>query len=437
MDYLEAIHYIKNIERAGSDYGIERMRELLDILDSVDEKLRFIHIAGTNGKGSVTSYLTSILKSAGYKVGTYNSPSVFKYNERWLINGEPLSDEDVAKYLSVVKDAIDGEREIRKAFHLGEFNPTAFEIETAVAMLAFSDKECDVCVLETGLGGKWDATNAIYKKELAVITRIGLDHTQLLGNTLGLIAKEKAAIIKKDVVTCSQPDEVMNEILNPTNIIDGKEITFKSSLHLAEKAKPLSYSIDGQEFEYKDEKYFISMLGDHQLENAAIAIEAALFLKDRFNIDDKDIKEGMKNARWGARFEVVQNAKERFNIVIPEDKTLIFDGSHNPQGAKTLRNSIEKYFGCKVHLVLGILKDKDVDGVLDELLNVTDRVTTITPPSPRALDREELKEKIEKRNLNIKVDTIDNIKDGVRKALEESKIVVLCGSLTLFEVLNG
>ena len=215
MFYQEAIDYIKNIERSGSDYGLERMRELLALLGNPDDKLKFVHVAGTNGKGSVTAYLTSALKEAGYKVGTYNSPSVFCYNERWLIDGNPLCDEDVARYMTVVRECIESEKRLRSAFGLPDFNPTAFEIETAVAMLAFFDKECDICVLEVGLGGRWDATNAISQKELAVITPIGLDHCAILGDTLSEIASEKSAIIKKDCVTVEQCDEVMKEIYHP------------------------------------------------------------------------------------------------------------------------------------------------------------------------------------------------------------------------------
>lgn len=233
MFYQEAIEYIKNIERSGSDYGIERMRELLDLLDAPDKHLKFVHIAGTNGKGSVSAYLTSVLKEAGYKVGTYNSPSVFCYNERWLINGNPLSNEDVAKYLTAVRECIESEQILRNAFGISEFKPTAFEIETAVAMLAFFDKECDVCVLETGLGGRWDATNAIEDKVLSIITPIGLDHCALLGNTLGEIASEKAAIIKDEVVTCNQPPEVMEQLKRPFALKDGKKSTAKQTSSFA------------------------------------------------------------------------------------------------------------------------------------------------------------------------------------------------------------
>lgn len=234
--YQEAIDYIKNIERSGSDYGLERMRELLALLGNPDDKLKFVHVAGTNGKGSVTAYLTSALKEAGYKVGTYNSPSVFCYNERWLINGNPLCEEDVARYMTVVRECIESEKRLRSAFGLPDFNPTAFEIETAVAMLAFFDKECDICVLEVGLGGRWDATNAISQKELAVITPIGLDHCAILGDTLSEIASEKSAIIKKDCVTVEQCDEVMKEIYHPYVFDEnGNKIYVNSNVILCKK----------------------------------------------------------------------------------------------------------------------------------------------------------------------------------------------------------
>lgn len=363
--YQEAIEYIKNIERSGSDYGIERMRELLDLLDAPDKHLKFVHIAGTNGKGSVSAYLTSVLKEAGYKVGTYNSPSVFCYNERWLINGNPLSNEDVAKYLTAVRECIESEQILRNAFGISEFKPTAFEIETAVAMLAFFDKECDVCVLETGLGGRWDATNAIDDKVLSIITPIGLDHCALLGNTLGEIASEKAAITKDVVVTCNQPPEVMEQLKRPFALKDGKKEYRKANVVVCKEPKFLRGNLDGQVFSYDGKEYEISMLGKHQLVNAAIAICAVEELnKKHFDISENALKVGLKNTIWKARLQVVKNAKEEFNITIPQDKVLVFDGSHNPQGATTLANAIKDLFKNKrVHLVLGILKDKDVKGI--------------------------------------------------------------------------
>lgn len=437
--YQEAIDYIKNIERSGSDYGIERMRELLDLLGAPDRHLKFVHIAGTNGKGSVSAYLTSILKEAGYKVGTYNSPSVFCYNERWLINGQPLSDDDVAKYLTVVKECIQSEQILRQAFDIGEFKPTAFEQETAVAMLAFFDKECDICVLETGLGGRWDATNAIDDKVLSIVTPIGLDHCALLGNTLGEIAIEKAAIIKDEVVTCNQPPEVMEQLRRPFSIKDGKKEYRKATVVVCKQPRFLHGDICGQTFVYDGKKYEISMLGQHQLVNASIAICAVGELrKKHFSIDDNALEKGLKNTVWKARLQVVKNAKEEFNITIPQDKVLVFDGSHNPQGAMTLANAIKELFENKrIHLVLGILKDKDVQGICDTLVPLASKVTCITPPSPRAMKKEEL-QKIVAPLCRGDCDTNDSIKDAVQSSLlGDCNATILCGSLTLFAGLKN
>lgn len=439
MFYQEAIDYIKNIERSGSDYGIERMRELLDLLGAPDRHLKFVHIAGTNGKGSVSAYLTSILKEAGYKVGTYNSPSVFCYNERWLINGQPLSDDDVAKYLTVVKECIQSEQILRQAFDIGEFKPTAFEQETAVAMLAFFDKECDICVLETGLGGRWDATNAIDDKVLSIVTPIGLDHCALLGNTLGEIASEKAAIIKDEVVTCNQPPEVMEQLRRPFSIKDGKKEYRKATVVVCKQPQFLQGDICGQTFLYDGKKYEISMLGQHQLVNASIAICAVEELnKKHFDISENALKVGLKNTIWKARLQVVKNAKEEFNITIPQDKVLVFDGSHNPQGAMTLANAIKELFENKrIHLVLGILKDKDVQGICDTLVPLASKVTCITPPSPRAMKKEEL-QKIVAPLCRGDCDTNDSIKDAVQSSLlGDCDATILCGSLTLFAVLKN
>lgn len=431
--YQEAVNYIKNIERSGSKYGIERMRELLILLGEPDCHLKFVHVAGTNGKGSVCAYLTSILRESGYKVGTYNSPSVFKYNERWLIDGQPLDDESVAKYLAVVKETIENEQTLRRAFGAEEFCPTAFEIETAVAFLAFYDNDCDICVLETGLGGRWDATNVIYEKEIAVITPIGLDHCAILGDTVADIAKEKAAIAKDVAVSCEQADEIMRELAHPFDIVDGKPIYRNVRLEIASKPEILSSNADGQTFEYNGKKYRIGMLGEHQTVNASIAICAALQLrKKHWQISDEAIVSGLEKAVWRARLEIVKNAKEEFNITVPQDKVLIFDGSHNTHGAKTLADTLSKLFADKrIHLVMGVLKDKDVRGIVSTLAPVCNEATCITPPSARAMEKEDLLKTVSEFCDCVR--TCDNTKVAVQNALNGScDVVVLCGSLTLF-----
>lgn len=442
MNYLEATNWIKNIERGGSDYGIERMRELLVLLGEPDLSLKFVHVAGTNGKGSVTAYLTSIFKEAGMKVGTYNSPSVFRYNERWLLGGTPLDDELVAKYLTIVKDTIEAEQKLRDAFGLDKFQPTAFEIETAVAFLAFYEAECDVCVLETGLGGRWDATNVIYDKELAVITPIGLDHCDILGNTLGEIASEKAAITKDVCVTVEQAPEIMAEIRRPYAIENGEKIYRSPRVEIAKKAEFLSGDLSGQKFVYDGEEYEISLLGRHQIDNASLAICAVKELrKKHWDISDEALRSGLKKAVWHVRIEVVRGSENGLYLSIPQDKVLVLDGSHNPHGAKTLADWLKVY--CRdrrTTLVLGILKDKDYRGIVETLLPCADEVVCITPPSPRALDKDlllKVVEDVKKEQLkDIKTTTNNNIKQAVQTALNgDAEVVVLCGSLTLFSAL--
>ncbi|MBO4554189.1 MAG: bifunctional folylpolyglutamate synthase/dihydrofolate synthase [Clostridia bacterium] len=442
MNYIEATNWIKNIERAGSDYGIERMRELLVLLDEPDKDLKFIHVAGTNGKGSVTAYLTSVLKEAGYKVGTYNSPSVFRYNERWLINGEPLADELVAKYLTIVRETIEMEQKMRDAFGLDKFQPTAFEIETAVMFLAFYEAECDVCVLETGLGGRWDATNVIYDKELAVITPIGLDHCDILGHTLSEIASEKAAIIKDVCVTVEQAPEIMAEIRRPYRLENGEKAYYSPRVEVAKKAEFLSGDLTGQKFLYDGEEYEISLLGRHQIDNASLAICAIQELrKKHFKISDEALKSGLKKAVWHARIEVVREGKNGLYLSIPHDKVLVLDGSHNPHGAKTLANWLDEYCREKrVALVLGILRDKDYRGIVETLLPRAKEVVCITPPSPRALDKDALLKVVEdvkkEQRKQVKTTTNEDIKQAVQTALNgDAEVVVLCGSLTLFSAL--
>lgn len=432
MIYQEAINYIKNIERSGIDLGLERMRELLDLLGAPDEGLKCVHIAGTNGKGSVSAYLTSILRAAGLKVGTYNSPSVFCYNERWLLDGAPISDDSVAKHMSRVADVIGRENARREA----GFAPTAFEIETAVAFDAFAQEKCDVCVIETGMGGRWDATNAMRSKLLSVITPIGLDHQAYLGNTLGEIAAEKAAIIDGDAVTCAQSEEIMQELCHPWRTVNGVRKDMPCRLTVVGVPTPKQDSIEGQRFEYEGEEYFVKMLGEHQLVNASIAICAAKKLREKgFDISDESIRKGLAETVWHGRFEIVQNAKERFYLTVPTGKTLVFDGAHNPHGAQTLRLALQKYFeGKRIHLVIGVLKDKDVLGIVSLIAPLAKRATCVSAPSPRAMAADELAKIVEQY---APCEIGNDVHGAVQRALDgDCDVVLLAGSLTLFETVG-
>lgn len=431
MFYKDAINWITNIERAGTDFGLERERELLDLLGSPDKDLKIVHIAGTNGKGSVTAYMTAVLVSACIKVGTFNSPSVFEYNERFLLNGAPLTGGLVAKYFTIVRDVIEKEQARRKDNNLPPFTPTAFEIETAVALLCFKEENCEVVVLETGLGGRWDATNAVENKLISIITPIDFDHCDYLGNTLKEIAGEKADIIKKNAITCPQADEVID-------VIKAKVKAQKGVLTITGQPTLIAEDIEGQCFEYKGETYYIGLLGEHQLVNASLAIEGVLALVDNgFNITTDHLKYGLASAEWKARFEIVGEHNNRFKLIFPRGKLLVLDGGHNPQGAEVLARSIKRYFsGMCIHIVMGVLRDKDYKTMVSTLAPLANKISTVTPSSPRALSAEALKEEIIAQGF--KAEAYDLVPLAVQQALGDfyGDIIVLTGSLTLFKDLE-
>ena len=431
MFYKDAINWISNIERAGTDFGLERERELLDLLGAPDKGLKIVHVAGTNGKGSVTAYMTAVLVSACKKVGTFNSPSVFEYNERFLLNGAPLTGGRIAKYFTIVRDVIEAEKERCKKENLAPFTPTAFEIETAVALLCFKEEGCEIVILETGLGGRWDATNAICDKLFSIITTVDYDHCDYLGNTLTEIAGEKADIILKNAITCKQCDEVLNVIKEKVKSKNGVLTITGTPTLLAE-------DIEGQAFEYKGETYYIRLLGDHQLVNASLAIEGIFALQDLgFDITLEHLKYGLSCAEWKARFEIVGEHNNRFKLIFPRGKLLVLDGGHNPQGAEVLANSLKKYFaGMRIHIVMGVLRDKDYKKMVSILAPLANKISTVTPSSPRALSADALAEEIIAQGY--KAEPYALVPLAVQQALGDyyGEIIVLTGSLTLFKDLG-
>ncbi len=409
MLYKEALSYIMNISRYGSDYGLDRMQQACDILGNPEDSLKFVHVAGTNGKGSVTAYLTSILKENGYKVGTYNSPYIYNYRERFLINNEMACEEIVAKYLEIVKKTIEKIQKDNPKYYL-----TAFEIETVAAFLMFKDVKCDIVILEVGLGGRLDATNVIKNKELAVITAIGLDHCALLGNTYAEIAAEKAAIIKDVAVTFEQRKDVMEQI----NKVAKKVI-------IAPEGKIVSRDIDeGQVISIDGIEYTTRLLGEYQSQNLSIAIATTEELKNLgWKITLKNTIKGVFNAKWPVRFDV-----KKIN-----NKYVVLDGSHNPQGAESLVRTVKTYFsGKKIEFIIGMLRDKDMEGVLKQLLPISSKTTFIQSSSPRAASVNELKELAKK--LGYESGIIEDINEAINNRLNgDSDVIIVCGSLTLFE----
>ena len=408
MDYKEALAYISGVEFFGSKPGLTRIRALLEALGNPQDKLRFVHIAGTNGKGSCAAMTASILKAAGYKTGLYTSPYLYRFNERMQINGRQIDDEVLAEIVTRVKPSAEAM----------EDHPTEFELMTAAALLWFAQENCDVVVLEVGLGGRFDAPNIIAAPEAAVIMNIGLDHTAVLGDTVEQIAFEKAGIIKPgtDVVLFQQSESV-------TEVIRRRCEEEGARLHIADFSQIVSEfdSVFGQSFTYRGQPYALPLLGAHQLKNAAVALELAEVLREKgWKLEQTDVEHGLYAVNWPGRFELLS-----------DEPLFVVDGGHNPQCAETVRDNLLHYFPDKRRiLLLGILRDKDYAGLTAILDEAADEYLCITPASHRALPAAELAEYLARYGKPVTV--CDSIRDGVTEALnrsDEDSVVCAVGSL--------
>lgn len=365
MNYQESLEYIHCGFFGGTRPGLERVSELLGKLGNPQDGLRFIHVAGTNGKGSVCAMTDSVLRAAGYHTGLYTSPYLERFNERMVCDGKEISDEELAELTSYVKPFAESM----------EDKPTEFELITAVAMLFFARHKCDPVVLEVGMGGRLDATNIIKTPLISVITGISLDHTAILGNTIEAIAHEKAGIIKPGVpVVFGGESQKALEVIRDTAKARGCGFTAVDR----EKISVTSCDLSGTEIEYMGEKVKLGLLGLYQPFNAATVIAAVSELR-RLGIDipDSALKKGMAEARWKGRFEKLSES----------DPLFIIDGSHNPEGIAAAIASIKHYFsGEKVCLLTGVLRDKDHTAMARELSEVADSVFILKPPNQRALE---------------------------------------------------
>ena len=351
MDYKESLKYIEETHKFGIRLGLDNMSKLLELLGNPQDKLNIIHVAGTNGKGSTCSFITSILKEAGYKVGLYTSPYLETFTERIRINGENIPEKDVARIVTLIKEKIE------QMVSEGYSYPTEFEIVTTMAFYYYYEQGVDFVALEVGLGGRYDATNIIKKSDLSVITSISLDHVGILGDTVAKIAYEKAGIIKENgvVVVYDQSDEAKNVIKDICKEKNAKYIEVKFDDINIKKSNINSQVFDctiiGQR--YKDLE--IKLIGDHQVNNSVLALSAIEILNQlkHLNINKDDIRRGLINTRWPGRIEKILNRP-----------TFIIDGAHNEDGARSLAKAIEKNFkGKKATLLIGTLEDKDIDAV--------------------------------------------------------------------------
>jgi len=415
MNYKEARLYLKEITAYGSILGLTSIRTLLEHLGNPQDDLKFIHIAGTNGKGSVLAFISTVLKEAGFKVGRYISPTLYAYEERIQINGTYISKEKLAKHTTIIKDAV--ERMVKE----GSSHPTAFEVETALSFLYYKEEMCDIVVLETGLGGELDATNVIRHPVLAILTSISMDHMGFLGNTLSEIAKVKAGIIKQDsvVVSYEHCQEAMKEIEDKCLSTNSKLI-----ISLKEEIADVMYGLDRQLFSYKNmHNIEISLGGKYQIQNAALALEAIMALGELgYEISDNALRAGFRNTKWIGRFTVIANSP-----------LFIVDGAHNIDGALKLKESIELYFQDKtIRFIMGVFKDKEYEKIAEITSPLAvDIVAIQTPDNLRALEATRLLRVISRYNPNVSsAVSIQQAVTDVMKKANEKDVIIAFGSLS-------
>lgn len=395
MKYNETLNYIHSLGFFSHTAGLDRITAACKKLNNPHNNFKAIHIAGTNGKGSTCAFVTSALTAAGYKVGTFVSPFITDFCERIQINGEYISHDDLCRLAQTVIDT--------------GVSLTEFEFITAVGFLYFSENKIDIAVLETGLGGRFDATNVIPKPLLSVITKIGLDHTAVLGDTLEKIAEEKCGIIKGDkvVITHNQPIETLSVIKRHAPSVIMSDV---------KNLKDVKRSVLGNSFIYKDVRYETSLGGDYQIENALVAIEA---LKNcGLPINETDIQTGLKNAFIPARLEVVSR-----------DPLIIIDGAHNPDGAKALATALKEYPDSTA--IIGVMRDKNYKEVLEKALPFCKNVICVKPDVPRSLFAEELASEAQKYCSNVLVSTTLNDAINIAKQKSSGKPIFVFGSLYL------
>ncbi len=364
MNVNECIEYIHSLSKFGKKAGLTNIRMLLNYLGNPQDELSCIHVAGTNGKGSTSYLIANVLKYQGYKVGLFTSPFIEIFNERIRLNGENISDSDLVKYTIKVKNAVD--------YLIGKgYYPIEFEVITAIAFLYYKDQKCDYVVLETGLGGRYDSTNIIKNNTLCVITNIGIDHTNILGETIEDIAYQKAGIIKENSTVVLYPAQK-----EACGVIERYSAEMNASVKQVDVSslEIISDDFSGSVFNYKMHKNIhLSLVGTHQIYNAITALEAIDVLSKKINLSEESIVKAFFNAKWPVRFEV-------FNKDIP----VVIDGAHNLQGVSSFVSGMDKYFPDKKKVfVVGMLNEKQYTQSLDCALNIADAVVITSVPSIR------------------------------------------------------
>ncbi|ABR47603.1 FolC bifunctional protein [Alkaliphilus metalliredigens QYMF] len=418
MNYEQALTYIHDTYKFGRKLGLDNIKYLLNLLDNPHQKVKVIHVAGTNGKGSIASLIHSVLKTQGYRVGLYTSPYLEEFTERIRISGEDIPRERLAQVTEEVK------MKIEEMVKSGQNHPTEFEVVTAIAFLYYAQEEVDFVVLEVGLGGRLDATNVINTPLLSIITPIGYDHTAYLGNTLKEIAFEKGGVIKEDGLTLVAPqEEEALQVLKKLSQERNNQL-FMTNLQGLEIKKS---TIEEQVFSCETyarayENVEIKLLGAHQIENCCTALTAIDILKEHHDIEvsDESIYQGILETRWPGRMEVVQ-----------DEPTVIIDGAHNLQGGQALANTLKQLLsGRRITFVMGMLEDKEVDGFLNELIPLVDIVIATTPNSPRSMPANVLAGKMDvfKKPIHVEAEVRKAIEKGLALTGKDD-VLLFAGSL--------
>lgn len=429
MNYISLIEELK---KRGSVPGLDAIEGLLEELGHPEDKLKIVHIAGTNGKGSIFAYLSSILIAAGFKVGRYISPTISCYEERFQINGKYITKDKLARLYNIVEEAM--KREEEKA----GLKPTLFEVETAISFLYFKEEEVDYALIEVGMGGRMDATNVIRHPELTVISSISYDHQAFLGDTLEEIAWQKAGIIKEScpVILSENSDEVCKVIEQEATKKRVKCIEIEPTDY-----EVLSETPYGSTFLWKEQRYETKLPGRHQVSNAVTALAASeyLFRKDyeknnarkaiAEELDEMNVKSaqqgGIIRTCWPGRLEVLK-----------KEPLFYRDGAHNPDGAKKLAAFLQKYFtNKKIIYIMGVLKDKEYKKMLRYLMPMAKEVYVFKPKNERGLSAQILADTI-KEVADVSVTIESDVNAAVFRALDTAKpddVLVACGSLSFME----
>ncbi len=403
MKYEEAIEYLEQLNKRGIHPGLEGIANLCEKMDHPEKGSGFIHVVGTNGKGSTSLFISEMLKAQGYKVGLYSSPAVFSPTEIIKVNGRSISKKSFANL-------------VERASEINDGSYTRFEIETLMALLHFREEECDYAVIEAGMGGLLDSTNIIESPLACVFTSIGMDHVDYLGNTLELIARNKAGIVKKNalVISTTQNDEVI-DVLREKSSLENCHMEISDY----REAGGIRFLLGKTVFNYKGMKGLeIGLLGTFQIQNAALAIDVAIAL----GVKEKAIRKGLFNAKEGGRFEKISDTPRIF-----------LDGAHNEPASLELANTIETYFTNKnIIYIMGMLKDKDVETVVRNTASFADCIFTVsTPNKVRTLSSFELAEVV--KQYNPMVSSMDSMEEAVEMAMMMAKkdtVILIFGSLS-------